>query len=436
MSRRMPTSPLARLLRLGTLATQVSASLAAGQAMNYWLSDPIANARRSERFARNALRASEALGELKGAAMKVGQMLSAQEGLLPPEVCRVLRSLQRDAPPVPYEQIQAVLERSLPQGLDTFADLSRKPIAAASIGQVYRGTLRDGRDVVVKVQYPGIDQVIKADLNTLKKLFGSLLGMITEIEFEPLWQELRERLLEELDYRREAQNLCRMRALYADDPEILIPAVVPEVSGTHVLVMEYLPGISPQQACSDRYAQRLRNRWGERLMCFTMQGLLKHRFLHADPNFGNFAFREDGRLIVYDHGCVKSVRADIACGCAAILNTALRQDLGAMPARLKDLGVWDRRNNREVSRAVIDPLAAQVMRIVNGTPYPFSAEDDLYRILLDRNGQYLTELAKLELPAELIFVNRTLSGLYGNLCQLRATGDWGAVLAPLAAAEC
>ena len=433
MTRDLTTSSMARMLRMGALATQVSTSLAAGHALNFWLSDPIANARRSERFVRNALRVSEALGELKGAAMKVGQMLSAHEGVLPPEVCQVLASLQRDAPPIPYAQMRTVLEEALPNGLATFASLNETPIAAASIGQVYRATLQDGRDVVVKVQYPGIDQVIRADLKTLKKLFGSLLAMVSEIEFEPLWEELRDRLLEELDYRQEAQNLCRMRTQYAQDPQVLIPAVIPEVSGERVLVMEYLPGILPQQACRARFAQSLRDRWCANLMRFTMQGLLEHRFLHADPNFGNFAFRDDGCLIVYDHGCVKAVSADVATGCGAILEAALQQDLAAMPTLLKNLGVWDRRRGRPVTRAVIDPLAAQVLRIVDGTPYAFSRDNDLYRILLDRNGQYLTELARLELPAELMFVNRTLSGLYGNLCQLQANGDWREVLSPLAA---
>ncbi|MEM1229303.1 MAG: AarF/ABC1/UbiB kinase family protein [Pseudomonadota bacterium] len=433
MPRKLTTSSMARMLRMSALATQVSTSLAAGHALNFWLSDPIANARRSERFVRNAFRVSEALGELKGAAMKVGQMLSTHEGFLPPEVCQVLQSLQRDAPPIPYHQMRTVLEQSLPQGLATFASLTETPIAAASIGQVYRGTLRDGRDVVVKVQYPGIDKVIRADLNTLKKLFGSLLEMFTEIAFEPLWEELRERLLEELDYHQEAQNISRMRAQYEGDPQIMIPAVLSELSNERVLVMEFMPGIPPQQASSTRYEQPLRDHWGAGLMRFTMQGLLTHRFLHADPNFGNFAFREDGRLIVYDYGCVKAVPEHIATGCAAVLQAALQQDLDAIPARLKELGIWDRGRRAPVTRAVIDPLAAQVLRIVNGTPYGFSADDDLYRILLDRNGQYLTELTRLELPAELMFVNRTLSGLYGNLCQLRATGNWREVLSPLAA---
>lgn len=437
MPQKLNTSPLGRLLRLGGLATRVGTSLATEQALSFWFSDPIAQARRSEKLVLNALRVTAALGELKGAAMKVGQMLSVHEGFLPPEVCEVLRGLQRSAPPVPFEQLRAVIDAEVPGGLTRFAELEHKPLAAASIGQVYRGRLADGRAVVVKVQYPDIDRIVTADLKNLKQLFGSLLAMVAEVNFEPLWAELRERLLEELDYRQEAENIARMRALYADDPAVLVPGVIPEASGQRVLTLDYVPGIAPEDACSDAYPEALRDRWGAELLRFSMRGLLEHRFLHADPNFGNFAFRDDGRLVVYDHGCVKRIPQETALGCAGILDACLNQDLPALPERLHALGVYDRKGGTAVPRRVIEPIGAEVMRIVGPQPYRFSKASALYDILLDRNGQYLTELAKLELPPDLVFINRTFSGVFGNLCRLRAGGRWREVLAPCltAAAE-
>ena len=430
MSQDLTTSTFGRLLRLGGLATRVGASLATEQAVGFWLADPVARVRRTENQVRNALRATEALGELKGAAMKVGQMLSVHEGLLPPEVCAVLQSLQRGAPPVPFARMRAVIEREVPGGLSRFRELHPEPLAAASIGQVYRGRLADGRPVAVKVQYPDIDRVVAADLKTLKKLFGSLLELVSAIDFEPLWVELRERLLEELDYRQEAENIARMRALYADDPEVLVPAVLPEASGQRVLTLEYVPGIGPEEACSDAWPAELRDRWGAALLRFVVRGLLQHRFLHADPNFGNFAFREDGRLVVYDHGCVKRVPEATAAGCARTLEACLDQELAALPDRLHALGVYDRRRGAAVPRSVIDPLGREVLRMVGPEPYRFSREAGLYDILLDRNGRYLAELARLELPPDLVFVNRTLSGVFGNLCRLGAGGRWRDVLAP------
>lgn len=430
MAKDLNASALGRLLRIGGVATRVGTSLATEQALGFLFSGPVARMRRTENFVVNALRVTQALGELKGAAMKVGQMLSVHEGFLPPEVCEVLQGLQRDAPHVPFERMRSVLEAELPGGLAQLAELDPEPLAAASIGQVYRARLVDGRDVAIKVQYPGIDRIVEADLRNLKKLFGSLLAMFADVDVEPIWLELRERLLEELDYEREAENIARMRACHADDPGVLIPAVIPEASSRRVLTMEYVPGIGPEEACSGAYPQALRDRWGAQLLHFVMRGLLEHRFLHADPNFGNFAFREDGRLVVYDHGCVKCIPDATAAHCARLLRSCIAQDLAVLPAQLHALGVYDRRSGAIVPRRVVEPLARELLVMVGPEPYRFSKDCSLYEALLDRNGAYLAELSRLELPPDLVFVNRTLSGVFGNLCRLRAEARWSEVLAP------
>ncbi len=435
MPQHLNTSPLGRLFRIGSVATRVSTSLALERALGFARSSPVAKLRRTENFVVNAMRVSEALGEMKGAAMKLGQMLSVHEGLLPPEVCEVLQTLQRDAPAVPYARMHAVLQAEVPGGLAQFAELETEPLAAASIGQVYRGRLVDGREVAVKVQYPDIDRVVAADLKNLKKLVGALVDMVVEIDFEPFWVELRERLLEELDYAREAKNIARMGELYADDPAIIVPKVIPEASGRRVLTMEYVPGIDPEEACSDRYDADLRDRWGSRHLAFVMRGLIEHRFLHADPNFGNYAFREDGAMVVYDHGCVKQVEPAVAEGCARILADCLAQDLDALPGSLHALGVYNSKSGARVPPHVVEPIGQELLDIVGPEPYRFSKASTLYETVLDPNGSFLKELSRLELPAELTFVNRTLSGVFGNLCRLRARGEWSAVLAPYAPGE-
>ncbi|MEO0423272.1 MAG: AarF/ABC1/UbiB kinase family protein [Pseudomonadota bacterium] len=434
-TRPLTTSALGRLFRLGSVATRVSTSLAVEKALGFALSSPVAQLRRTENFVANAVRVSEALGEMKGAAMKVGQMLSVHEGLLPPEVCEVLQGLQRDAPPVPFARMRAVLEAEVPGGLAQFAELASEPLAAASIGQVYRGRLTDGREVAVKVQYPDIDRVVQADLKNLKKLVGALVAMVVEIEFEPFWVELRDRLLEELDYGQEAKNIARMSELYADDPTIIVPKVIEEASSQRVLTMEYEPGIAPEAACSERYDAALRDQWGARHLAFVMRGLIEHRFLHADPNFGNFAFREDGSMIVYDHGCVATLTPAVAQGCARILSDCIAQDLPALPHSLHALGVYDRTSGARVPAHVVDPIGQELLDIVGPEPYRFSKATSLYDTVLDPSGNFLRELSRLELPPELTFVNRTLSGVFGNLCRLRARGRWAELLAPYESAR-
>ncbi len=209
------SSPLARLLRLGSLVGRVGASVAVEQLVSLVLSGPSRQAHQLANLVLNAERIVRELGQLKGAAMKVGQMLSLQDALLPPEVTGVLRALQRQAPPIPFDVVQRQLDAELPGWRNTITRLEPQAIAAASIGQVHRGVLNDGRPVAVKIQYPGIDDIIEADLVNLRRLLQSLFALFTDADFAPVWGEVRDRLREELDYVNEAENLRRMAALWA-----------------------------------------------------------------------------------------------------------------------------------------------------------------------------------------------------------------------------
>ena len=177
------TSAIGRLFKLGSVATRVGMSLATEQAVGFMFSDPIQQARKTEKFMLNAMRVTQALGELKGAAMKVGQMLSLHEGLLPPEVSAVLSVLQKQAPSVSFDVMEGELRRELEDFDELFQSLEPDAFAAASIGQVHRGILKDGREVAVKIQYPKADQMVEADLKNLKVLLGNLVGLGCSIDF-------------------------------------------------------------------------------------------------------------------------------------------------------------------------------------------------------------------------------------------------------------
>ena len=177
MTRRRPkTSPLGRLLELGSLAVRAGASTAATHLSTALRSAPVREARRTEELVRNAHRLVATLGELKGAAMKVGQMLSLQDAFLPPEVAAVLRALQKETPSLPLEMVEEQLAEELGDPLQLFASFEPEAFAAASIGQVHRAVLRDGRRVAVKVQYPGIDRIVEADLGNLRFSVGIIVG--------------------------------------------------------------------------------------------------------------------------------------------------------------------------------------------------------------------------------------------------------------------
>jgi predicted unusual protein kinase regulating ubiquinone biosynthesis (AarF/ABC1/UbiB family) len=231
----MITSALRRSLKLGGLVGRVGTSVLGSRLLEIGRGDEARRKQRADNLVRNAQRIVDSLGRLKGAAMKVGQMLSLQDGLLPAEVAEVLRTLQQQAPQVPPEVMHYEVEGALGSFDAVFEWMAEDAFAAASIGQVHRARLLDGTDVAVKIQYPLIDEIVRADLANLKVLVGALFALVSDVDFEPFWNEIRDRLSEELDYTIEAASMRRMAALYKDVPEVVIPGVVGRASRRTVL---------------------------------------------------------------------------------------------------------------------------------------------------------------------------------------------------------
>lgn len=263
---------------------------------------------------RTAERYAELLGHSKGVLMKAGQMVSMVDatavgfGELSPYQ-RALTRLQGDAPPMDPRLAREVVEAELGRAVaDVFADFSDEPMAAASIGQVHRATMRDGREVAVKVQYPGVAEAIRDDLANTELLTTFVRFMNSTVpgsmpDLRRASQELTERISEELDYRHEAANITAFSELYRDHPYIRIPEVVPEASGDRVLTMTYLEGMDWAEALTAD--QDLKNCWAE-VISRMLTGSYRHSNLfHADPHPGNYRFRTDGTVGFVDFGCVK-----------------------------------------------------------------------------------------------------------------------------------
>ena len=429
MTKGPASSPVGRLLRLGGLVGRVGASLAVEQVLSLIRSGPSKQVHQLENLVRNADRIVHALGKLKGAAMKVGQMLSLQDSLLPPEVAEVLRKLQRQAPPIPFPTVTRQLDKELPDWKKTIARLEPEAVAAASIGQVHRGVLKDGRTVAVKIQYPGIDRIIEADLVNLRRLLKTLFSLFTDADFAPIWLELRDRLREELDYVHEAENLRRMARLYAGSNEVVIPGVIDEASSRAVLTMEYVAGFTPDEACDGSQDQLLRDRWGVVLFNFMLRGLFEHKVLHADPNLSNFSFLPDGRVVVYDFGCVKSVPRQIVRGYREVSRAALEGRRGAIPGLLQEMGV-DTATGTPLSEELIAPAIDLVLEMLDEKRlYRFGEDDQVFRRLLDAKTSRFGEVKDLRFPRHIVFINRTVVGNFGNLSRLRAAAPWRRLLA-------
>jgi len=418
------TSALRRFAKLGGLVGRVGVSVLTDQALGIARSPERREDHQRENLARNAARIVETLGELKGAAMKVGQMLSLQDGLLPREVAEILRALQKETRPVPPEVIDLEIRSALENYDEIFDSLELEAFAAASIGQVHRGVLRDGRQVAVKIKYPLIDEIVTADLANLKTVLKALFTLVMNGDFDPIWKEVRDRLLEELDYRHEAQNIRRMAELHAAIPDIVVPEVVDQACSRNVLTMEYLEGIPPDEACSGRWSQQLRDRWGVVLVEFLLRGLLEHRMLHADPNLANFSFRDDGSVVVYDYGCVKKVPESVAAGYGNLILAAIEDRKQEIPMILQRMGLC-KDGGAPLPLELTDPWVAVFDPILaESPPYVFGEDDRFFSNLMDLKLRTWSHTTDIRFPEDLLFISRTFAGHFGNLSSLRATGPW------------
>lgn len=296
---------------------------------------------------RTAEQMFKVLGELKGGAMKFGQALSVFESALPEEIAgpyrAALTKLQEAAPPMPTRTVHSVLaERLGSDWQDLFEEFEDKPAAAASIGQVHRGVWHDGREVAVKVQYPGAGEALLSDLNQLSR-FARLLGpLIPGMDIKPLIAELKDRVSEELDYGLEAQAQQAHADEFADDPDVVVPAVVHQCE--QVLITEWIDGIPLSEVISDGTEEQ-RNRAGQLLARFLFSGPARTGLLHADPHPGNFRLLPgdpDGegewRLGVLDFGTVDRLPGGLPTPIGDSLRMTLDGDADAVYELLREEG--------------------------------------------------------------------------------------------------
>lgn len=309
---------------------------AAGGRMVAALREKAGNTGAVERFhERTAEQYAELLGHSKGVLMKAGQLVSMVDasaigaGELSPYQ-RALTRLQADAPPMAAALARRVVEDDLGRPISAvFASFSDEPMAAASIGQVHRAVLHDGRDVAVKIQYPGVAQAIRDDLSNTELLAtmfrfaagaASTLGTVLP-DVTPIAAEISERISEEIDYRREAAHITAFHELYRDHPFIRVPEVVREASGDRVLTMTYLDGLD--WAAAQDVDQNLKDTWAEVITRF-IAGAYRHgNLFHADPHPGNYRFGLDGTVGFVDFGCVKVLSEDLRSRIVRMMRSAV-----------------------------------------------------------------------------------------------------------------
>ncbi|MFJ6842540.1 ABC1 kinase family protein [Streptomyces griseoluteus] len=379
---------------------------------------------------RTAEQLFKVLGELKGGAMKFGQALSVFESALPEEVAgpyrAALTKLQEAAPPMPTRTVHAVLaERMGEDWRESFLEFEDKPSAAASIGQVHRAVWHDGREVAVKVQYPGAGEALLSDLGQLSR-FARLLGpLIPGMDIKPLIAELKDRVSEELDYELEARAQAAHAAEFADDPDVLVPAVVHQCD--QVLVTEWIDGIPLSEIISGGTEEQ-RDRAGQLLARFLFSGPARTGLLHADPHPGNFRLlpagpggEEGWRLGVLDFGTVDRLPGGLPPTIGLALRMTLDGDAEPVYEMLCEEGFIKESMDLDPG-AVLDYLLPIIepARVDTFTFTRSWMRGQAARVADPRSPAY--QLGKqLNLPPSYLLIHRVTLSTIGVLCQLGAT---------------
>jgi predicted unusual protein kinase regulating ubiquinone biosynthesis (AarF/ABC1/UbiB family) len=380
----------------------------------------------AELQARTAEQLFTVLGELKGGAMKLGQALSVFEAALPEESAapyrEALTKLQDAAPPMPASTVRRVLDEQFGRRWpERFRSFDETPAAAASIGQVHRAVWADGREVAVKLQYPGAAEALMADLNQLARLAWLFARVSPGLEVKPLLAELRERVLEEVDYSLEADAQRAFAAAYADDEDIAIPHVV--ASAPKAIVSEWLDGTPLSKIISDGATEQ-RDRAGSLLALLHYSAPARAGLLHADPHPGNFRICPDGRLGVVDFGAVARLPDGSPEPLGRLTRYALEGNGEAVMRELREQGFL--RQNVDVTPTQVMDYLSPILDPLRTPTFTFTRE--WMRAQASRLADPRREEAQVgrlfNLPPSYLLIHRVTLGSIAVLCQLGATAPF------------
>ena len=414
------STPGRRFMKLAGMTASIASKTVSNKIRNFNADEDQKNEARSKLFQDIGIQIADTLGEMKGAVMKVGQIASQYKDIFPPEVAKAIAKLQRQAPAMPFAQIKLQVEKELGKPLDQiFKHFDEQPFAAASIGQVHKATLPNGKEVVVKVQYPGVDEACESDLKQVRlalRLMG-VLKVDRKLQ-DRIFQEIQDSLHEELNYEIEAQNLQVFKTFHEKlDPKIIIPNVFTDYSSRRILTLSLEKGENIETAST--WDLQTRNEMGRRLVRALGQQMFYLKRFHCDPHPGNFAFREDGSVIIYDFGGVKTLSIDIVERFKNLVRAGRKNDIATIEEHLTTLdalsekGVFPEELYHEWLEVLLRPLTTQYDFAEN------SAHHDGVK-LVKKSIKYWDTFKP---SPDTLMVNRTISGQYWNLIHLKVNDN-------------
>jgi predicted unusual protein kinase regulating ubiquinone biosynthesis (AarF/ABC1/UbiB family) len=427
---RIPGGRYRRAARVGRLAGGQAARSYATRAANLGRTSEGRRAAAERRQAEAAEQIVEVLGSMKGAAMKVGQVASfIDTGAFPPEFQERLQGklaeLRDSAPRVPFERMREVAEDELGEPLeDAFAEFEYEAVAAASIGQVYRARLHDGRRVAVKVQYPGVARAVRSDLQNLGLIMRVAKRMAPGMDVRAITAEIRERLTDELDYEHEAQSHRAFARAWRDHPFILVPDVVTSMSSERVLVSEWVDGAGFDEVKAMDRATR--DRFGEIVFRFFFGSLYRNGHFSGDPHPGNYLLMEDGRVAFLDFGMTKRVPPAHLLAEVDALRLGMERDAEGLHARLAAMGFFDRADPGIRPGPLLDHFRDVTGWYLEDRELTIDREL-VARVLIefgDPRSRHWELMRRETVPPDALLAGRMEALTLGVLGQLRATANW------------
>jgi predicted unusual protein kinase regulating ubiquinone biosynthesis (AarF/ABC1/UbiB family) len=419
----LPSGRLGRLARIGRMSAALSASWLGAKVRRVFASRAGRVRIDEAQRAAAAKRVAETMGSMKGAFMKLGQMMSFISDAIPEELRTQLKQLQSDAPPMEFALVRDTVESELGDSLERlFARFDEKPLAAASIGQVHRARLPTGEEVVVKVQYPGVADAIRADLANAALLQQMMRAMYPAHDPKPVIEELRGRIFEEFDYANELKNVDEFCALYAGHPFIVIPRGHASHSTAKVLTLEYVEGRRFDEVLADPPERR--SRYAEIIYRFVFGTILRHRLFNGDPHPGNYLFQDD-RVVFLDFGCVKRFPDDMARTWAGLVSSHFAGDRAAFREGLVALQFLKAESALDADRLYgYFQLFYEPFRF--DKEFVFSREyiASTFRQVFSPDGEFEGMSKQLNMPGHFVFVNRIQWGVFSILGQLASRANY------------
>ncbi|AOW77739.1 ABC transporter [Colwellia sp. PAMC 20917] len=428
--RKVPSGRMARLAKLGGLASAVAGNIVKG-ATKQMLSGQRPSLTESLRNIDNAISITKRLAHMRGAAMKLGQLLSMDAGeLLPIEWEPILSRLRQEADPMPKAQLLKTLAASWSKDWhQQFSYFSFTPIASASIGQVHRATLKDGRQLAIKVQYPGVRESIDSDIDNVMNLL-KLSGVLPKhIDLTSVLAEAKAQLKAEANYLQEAEFLNIYRENLGNDPRFIVPFVVDELTDKNILTMEYIEG-SPITDISNMSAGIV-DLVCSQLMDLTYQELFTHKLMQSDPNFANFLYQSDTqKIVLLDFGACRQLSQHTSIHYLAMADAMQRQDNNDMRSALYSLGLVDNNMSDTAIDIVVKTCFEASYCLQSNTGYNLKKQQLIKRIR-EVSMPLITDKTAIASPIfEVALVNRKITGMILLANKLGATLDFKSALAP------